>query len=207
MLADLTIREYLAKTAGRKSVPAGGSASALSAALAASLTEKIANLIASKQEDAEIKAQMEVLSERMNALREEFTQCIDRDADAYQELLAAYKMPEGTDEEQKSRDEQVQKSILIAAMVPYDVAEMAMRMMDFISEVAKQADKTTVTDVCAAMSFARSAVVSASLTAKENLLSLNSKQIVQELTKKSEEFEDLAIKKEQELLDWFKTQN
>jgi len=204
MLADLTIKEYLAKTASGDSVPAGGSASAIGAGLAASLTEKIANVIAFKQEDAEVKTQLENIAECMNALREEFIQCIDRDVDAYNELLAAHKMPEGTNEEKMSRDEQIQKSVLIAAMVPFDVAEMAMRMMDFISEVAKQADKKLAVDVCSAMSFARSAVVSALLIVKENLLPLKSKQIVQELTKKSLDIENNAVQKEQELLDWIK---
>ncbi len=204
MLSDLTIKEYLEKTAGKNAVPAGGSASALSAALAASLTEKIANLIASKQEDEAAKAEMEEISERMNALREEFTQCIDRDVEAYQELANAYKMPEETEDDKKDRDEQIQKSILIAAMRPFDVAEMAVLMMDFIFEVAKQADKMTISDVCAAMSLARSAVFGSSLITKENILQLKSKGIVIELTKKSDDFQKLALQKEQELLDWIR---
>ena len=204
MLSDLTIKEYLEKTAGKNAVPAGGSASALSAALAASLTEKIANLIASKQENEDAKAEMEEISERMNALREEFTQCIDRDVEAYQELANAFKMPEETEDDKKDRDEQIQKSILIAAMRPFDVAEMAVLMMDFIFEVAKQADKMTITDVCAAMSLARSAVFGSSLITKENILQLKSKGIVIELTKKSVDFQKLAFQKEQELLDWIR---
>jgi formiminotetrahydrofolate cyclodeaminase len=92
-------------------------------------------------------------------------------------------------------------------MVPFDVAEMAMRMMDFISDVAKQADKKIATDVCSAMCFARSAVVSALLITRENLFPLKSKQIIQELTNKSVDIENSAIAKEQELLDWFKAQN
>jgi formiminotetrahydrofolate cyclodeaminase len=204
MLSDLTIKEYLEKTAGKNAVPAGGSASALSAALAASLTEKIANLIASKQEDEAAKTEMEEISERMNALREEFTQCIDRDVEAYQELANAYKMPEETEDDKKDRDEQIQKSILIAAMRPFDVAEMAVLMMDFIFEVAKQADKKTITDVCAAMSLARSAVFGSLLITKENILPLKSKGIVIELTKKSDDFQKLALQKEQELLDWIR---
>ncbi|SHF65498.1 Formiminotetrahydrofolate cyclodeaminase [Bacteroides luti] len=204
MLSDLTIKEYLEKTAGKNAVPAGGSASALSAALAASLTEKIANLIASKQENEDAKAEMEEISERMNALREEFTQCIDRDVEAYQELANAYKMPEETEDDKKDRDEQIQKSILIAAMRPFDVAEMAVLMMDFIFEVAKQADKKTISDVCAAMSLARSAVFGSSLITKENILQLKSKGIVIELTKKSDDFQKLAFQKEQELLDWIR---
>jgi len=204
MLSDLTIKEYLERTAGKNAVPAGGSASALSAALAASLTEKIANLIASKQEDEAAKTEMEEISERMNTLREEFTQCIDRDVEAYQELANAYKMPEETEDDKKDRDEQIQKSILIAAMRPFDVAEMAVLMMDFIFEVAKQADKKTITDVCAAMSLARSAVFGSLLITKENILSLKSKGIVIELTKKSDDFQKLALQKEQELLDWIR---
>lgn len=204
MLSDLTIKEYLEKTAGKNAVPAGGSASALSAALAASLTEKIANLIASKQENEDAKAEMEEISERMNALREEFTQCIDRDVEACQELAKAYKMPEETEDDKKDRDEQIQKSILIAAMRPFDVAEMAVLMMDFIFEVAKQADKMTITDVCAAMSLARSAVFGSSLITKGNILQLKSKGIVIELTKKSDDFQKLAFQKEQELLDWIR---
>lgn len=202
MLSDLTIKEYLEKTAGKNAVPAGGSASALSAALAASLTEKIANLIASKQEDEAAKAEMEEISERMNALREEFTLCIDRDVEAYQDLSNVYKMPEETEDDKKDREEQIQKSILIAAMRPFDVAEMAVMMMDFIFEVAKQADKKTITDVCAAMSLARSAVFGSLLITKENILPLKSKGIVIELTKKSDDFQKLALQKEQELLDW-----
>jgi len=204
MLSDLTIKEYLERTAGKNAVPAGGSASALSAALAASLTEKIANLIASKQEDEAAKTEMEEISERMNTLREEFTQCIDRDVEAYQELANAYKMPEETEDDKKDRDEQIQKSILIAAMRPFDVAEMAVLMMDFIFEVAKQADKKTITDVCAAMSLARSAVFGSLLITKENILSLKSKGIVIELTKKSDDFQKLALQKEKELLDWIR---
>ncbi len=204
MLSDLTIKEYLEKTAGKNAVPAGGSASALSAALAASLTEKIANLIASKQEDEAAKAEIEEISERMNALREEFTLCIDRDVEAYQELANVYKMPEETEDDKKDRDEQIQKAILIAAMRPFDVAEMAVMMMDFIFEVAKQADKMTITDVCAAMSLAHSAVLGSVLITKENILLLKSTGIVIELTKKSDDFQKLAFQKEQELLDWIR---
>lgn len=206
MLADLTIKEYLVKTAGKEAVPAGGCAAAMGAALSASLTEKIAKLVATAMEDGQQKSQMEALADNMGALCDEFTQCIDRDAEAYQELMAAYKMPDETNEEKMSRDEQIQKWILIAAMVPFDVAEMAMRMMDYIAEVAKQADKKTVSDMFTAMFFARSAVLSALLATKENLPPLKSKNVVQDLMNKSDEIEKLAISKEQELLEWYKKQ-
>ncbi len=44
MLAKLPIDEFLAQTAAGTAVPGGGSVAALSAALAASLVEMVANL-------------------------------------------------------------------------------------------------------------------------------------------------------------------
>lgn len=204
MLSELTIKEYLAKTAGSDSVPAGGAAAAINAALAASLTEKIAAIILSKNDDEEVKSYMEAMIERMQILRDEFTECIDRDTDAYNELCDAYKMPEKTNEDKVSRDEQIQKSILIAAMVPFDIAEMAMRMMDFIIDVAKNADQRIASDLCVAISSARSAVVGGFIIARVNLSLLKSKQIANELTKKSDEIESEALLKEKELFEWFK---
>lgn len=44
MLADLTIKDFLAETAGSAPVPGGGSISALNGAIAAALTEMVAHL-------------------------------------------------------------------------------------------------------------------------------------------------------------------
>lgn len=207
MLADLTIKEYLAKTAGDEAVPAGGCAAAMGAALAASLTQKIAKLIAFRMDIGAQKLQMESIADNMDALSDEFTHCIDADAKAYQELMAAHKMPSETEEEKVLRDEQIQKNTLIAAMVPFDVAEMAMRMMDYIAEVAKLADKNLLSDICTAMFFARSAALSGLQTSRTNLPSLKSKNVVVDLTIKSSEIEKQAVTKERELLDWIKSSN
>lgn len=44
MLVDLTIKGFLAETAGSAPVPGGGSISALNGAIATALTEMVANL-------------------------------------------------------------------------------------------------------------------------------------------------------------------
>lgn len=50
MLADLTIKDFLAETAGSAPVPGGGSISALNGAIAAALTEMVAHLTVGKKE-------------------------------------------------------------------------------------------------------------------------------------------------------------
>lgn len=49
MLADLTIKDFLAETAGSVPVPGGGSISALNGAIAAALTEMVAHLTVAKE--------------------------------------------------------------------------------------------------------------------------------------------------------------
>ena len=49
MLTDLTLPEFLEKTASNSPVPGGGSIAALSAAIAASLSEMVAHLTIGKK--------------------------------------------------------------------------------------------------------------------------------------------------------------
>ena len=60
MLADLTIKDFLAETAGSAPVPGGGSISALNGAIAAALTEMVAHLTVGKKKYAEVEGQMNI---------------------------------------------------------------------------------------------------------------------------------------------------
>lgn len=200
MLTDLTIKDFLIQTAGDKSLPVGRCSAPLNAALAASLTQRVVALLASSQENVLDKEQSEGLAENLGLLREEFMMCMDRELDAHQELLAAHQLPEQTPDEMKTKDEQIQKFVLISAMIPYDVAEMTMRMMDFIVEVSQLIDRAERVNICSAASLARCAVQTALFAVKENVKQLKSKQVIDDLLKKSVDIEAEAISKEQELL-------
>ena len=60
MLVDLTIKGFLAETAGSAPVPGGGSISALNGAIATALTEMVANLTIGKKKYADVEGQMSV---------------------------------------------------------------------------------------------------------------------------------------------------
>ena len=61
MLADLTIKDFLAETAGSAPVPGGGSISALNGAIAAALTEMVAHLTVGKKKYAEDEEELQAL--------------------------------------------------------------------------------------------------------------------------------------------------
>ena len=62
MLVDLTIKGFLAETAGSAPVPGGGSISALNGAIATALTEMVANLTIGKKKYADVEGQMRTIA-------------------------------------------------------------------------------------------------------------------------------------------------
>lgn len=78
MLADLTIKEFLAETAGSAPVPGGGSISALNGAIATALTEMVANLTIGKKKYADVEGQMKTIATEAALIRERLIRDIDQ---------------------------------------------------------------------------------------------------------------------------------
>jgi formiminotetrahydrofolate cyclodeaminase len=118
-------RPFLQAVAEPTATPGGGSVSALAAGLAAALGQMVAGL--SRKKKSQI-LHVDKLSEQLDALRkttDELTVAIDRDAASYDAVMAAFKLPQGNDEETRLREEAIQKATKGAAEVPLEVAEKA----------------------------------------------------------------------------------
>ena len=107
-LADLSIKEFLAKTASGSPVPGGGSIAALSAAIAAGLSEMVANLTIGKKGYEATKEQMKDIVKAAAEYRNELIKYIDKDSDAYNDVLAAFRLPKGNKEEENIRKQAIQ---------------------------------------------------------------------------------------------------
>jgi formiminotetrahydrofolate cyclodeaminase len=206
MLAELSIKDFLAKTAGNEPVPGGGSVSALNAALSAALTEMVANLTIGKKKYEEKEDLMKKIKENVAKFQGEFVKDIDEDSNAYNKVFDAFKLPKETDEEKLERGRQIQAATKIAAEVPMKVARNAFSIMELIEMVAKEGNQNAVTDACVGMMAARNAILGAILNVRINLTSIKDETFVEKFTKDCDHLEKEAIKKEKELLDWVKTQ-
>ena len=118
MLADLTIKGFLAETAGSAPVPGGGSISALNGAIAAALTEMVSNLTIGKKKYVDVESEMQETAAKMAVVRDKLIQDIDRDSEAYDRVFAAFKLPKETEEEKAKRSEVIQEATKEAAMIP-----------------------------------------------------------------------------------------
>lgn len=205
MLVDLTIKEFLAKTAGNDPVPGGGSISALNGAIATALTEMVANLTIGKKKYEEYEGQMKAIAVEAAAIRERFISYIDKDSEAYDNVFSAFKLPKETEEEKAERSRVIQEATKEAASVPMMVAEEMASVMETIIYVAHKGNQNAVTDACVAMMAARTCVLGALLNVRINLSSIKDEAFVERMKKKADHLESEAIRIETKLLDWVKT--
>lgn len=200
-LQDLTIKEFLEKTYSKDPVPGGGSISALCGALAASLGEMVTALTIGRKKYADVEEEMLVYAPQMEKARRQFLDFIDADAEAYQVVFDAYKLPKETEEEKEVRNRAIQEATLHAANVPLRVAETAVGIMEAIFEIGSKGNRNAVTDACVAMMCARTAALGAILNVRINLTGLDDKDKAAELEAKCMALQDEAQVKEASLLD------
>lgn len=127
--------------------PGGGSVSALAGALAASLGQMVAGLSRKKKSQD---AHVEELSTAIAELHEAsavLAAAIDRDAASYEQVLAAYKLPKGSAEEQHRRDVAIQRALQSAAEVPMQVAESAAAVYERLGQLEAISAASMVSDV------------------------------------------------------------
>ena len=200
MLKDLTITEFLEQTASAEPLPGGGCTAALSAALAASLTEMVANLTIGRKEFQAVEDEMKKIAQTAADLRKKLQNDIDNDAQAYQAVLAAFKLPKTTGDDKKLRSNAIQQAFKTAATVPLGVARDTIKILDLAARAIKNGNPNAVTDGAVAVLAARSAALAAAYNVKINLSAIKDRAFVAELTREIQELEHQVIAKENNIL-------
>ena len=200
MLANLKITEYLAEAAAGTAIPGGGSVAALNASLAAGLTEMVANLTIGKKGYEAVAKEMNDIAAKTTELREKLTSAIDRDAEAYGAVMAAFKLPRGTDQEKELRKLAIQKAFKNAALVPLEVANQAVKVLELAGKAVDRGNKNAVTDGVVAAMNARTAALAALYNVKINLGSIDDDEFVKKLAIEINNLEQQAKSKEEKIL-------
>ena len=200
MLVDLNIKEYLEKAAAGTAVPGGGSVAALNAALAAGLTEMVAHLTIGKKGYEAVEDEMKTIAETASQLRNKLTAAIDQDADAYTEVMTAYRLPKTTGEETAVRNQKIQYAIKHAALVPLEVARNGLAVIELAGQAIRMGNKNAASDGAVAAMNARTGALAAIYNVKINLGSISDGSFVDELTQEVKELEKRIAQKENEAL-------
>jgi methenyltetrahydrofolate cyclohydrolase len=201
LLSDLKITEFLSRTASKDPVPGGGSISALAAALSAALSEMVAGVTVGKKGFELYEKEMADIIKKARTLREKLTVDIDRDSDAYSQVIRAFGLPNDTEENKNRRRQFIQDGLKQAAAIPLNVAKDALELLDIAGQVVNKGNKNAITDAAVAVMMARAAVLGAILNVSINLDSIKDKAFVGDLKGQIQGIRLKAEQREKDILN------
>jgi len=200
MLSELTIKEFLEKIASNSPAPGGGSVAALSAALAASLTEMVAKLTIGKKGHEAVEDEMRAVARDAVKLKHKLVQAIDKDSDAYNNVMSAIKLPGNTEAKKTLRGKATQNGLKQATLIPMAVAEDAARVMELAGKVVAKGNNNAIADGAVGVMMAKTAVLSALYNVKINLRTIKDKEFIDTILKHVKDIETNVLGREKELL-------
>ena len=168
-LVAKTVTGFVDELSSASPAPGGGSVAALCGSLSAGLSAMIAALTFAKKGMEDQRQLMEELGRRAQALKDWFLLAVDRDTDAFNQVLAAMRLPRSTDEELAVRDEALESANQEATRVPLEVLERSVEALELALVVARDGNPSAVTDAGVAGACALAAGEGAALNVRINL--------------------------------------
>lgn len=132
--AERDVGTWLGTLASDAATPGGGAAAGLAAATGAALISMVGRLTLGRAGFEDVEDRMRGLTERADAERDAFVGLADRDAEAFEAVMEAFRLPKGTDEERAARTMQIQDAYEGAAAVPLELTRRAVDLMELAED-------------------------------------------------------------------------
>lgn len=179
-LSNVTLGSFLDELASASPAPGGGSAAALAGALGAALVAMVCRLTIGRKSYQDVSAELEAILPRAEERRQELIQLMDADAEAYQRVIAAYKLPKENDADKASRAVVIQEALKVAAQVPLQIARACADVLTMSATVAGKGNKNAASDAGAGALLAEAGLRAAIMNVEINLGLIEDASFVQE---------------------------
>ena len=167
-----SLEALLERIAAGTPTPGGGSVSAICGALSAALSRMVANLAVGKQGYEGVQSDLVSIESRGKALQRRFLDLAEADAKAYDGVVAAMRLPKGTDPERAARKDAMQAAYMRATEVPMDTIRAAIEAIELAELAAEKGNRNAITDVGVAALLAQAAMRGAGLNVQINLAAI-----------------------------------
>ena len=203
-LVEQRVIDFVAATASKEPTPGGGAIAALTAATGAALAEMVANLTFGKKGYEAVQSEMEALQAKAQAIRERMLELSQADADVFNIFMNALGLSKNTDEEKAERTAAIQQAYKDAAMVPFEIGELANQIFDLAELASQKGNQNLITDGIIAAINARAAVKAAFLNVRINLSGIKDENFVSDVSAKMQAIEKDLDAKEAAIIGLYK---
>lgn len=182
-----SLTAFIASVAAATPAPGGGSVAAHAGALAAALTQMVAGLTTGRKKYAAVDAEMREVGLRAAALVNELSTLVVKDADAYGDVSAAYKLPSEPEDAATARNQAITKALLGAAKMPLQTARACAQVAELAAIVAQKGNANAISDAGVAALLAEAACRGAVYNVRINIASLDDKSLGAGLAEESKQ--------------------
>lgn len=199
-LVNLSVKGFADETSRDSPAPGGGTISAYMGALGAALGTMVANLSSHKRGWDDRWAEFSAWADKGQQLMTELLHLVDEDTEAFNQIMSAFSLPKGTDEEKAARSAAIQEATLYATQVPLKTMKASFRAFDICKAMAEEGNPASVSDAGVGALAARAAVLGACLNVKINASSLKDREQADALVAEANELASQACECEQTIL-------
>lgn len=204
---EYKIEHFINDLSGDLSSPGGGSVAALVTSLAASLNQMVYSFTIDKKSfeklTCEEKNQMRQFSEEAKSLTKVALEVMDKDRDAFTDLMDCFKLPKETEEDKSIRSEKIFESTKKSMSVPLELAEKASKFYDNIEFAINKGNKNLLSDAVVAAILLNASIESAVVNVYVNYNSLKVKEEFRNIPEKCKEILKESMHRKNRIVETF----
>lgn len=204
-LVEMDVIKFLNEVDSNSPAPGGGSVAALASSLGVSLGRMVAHLSFGKKKyeanSDETKAAFVKNFDELLKIKDELNVLIDKDSEAYNTVMAAFKLPKETDEEKAIRNAEIQKCTKFAIQTPYDIVVLSGKAISLLGTILEYGNQNAITDIGVGTMLLMTGLEGGILNVKVNLSSIEDQEYVQKISKEIAEIKATAAKEVERIMN------
>mgnify|MGYP000869964824 FL=1 len=172
-LVELKISDFINEVDSKSPAPGGGSVAALAGSLSSSLARMVCHLTVGKKKFKALEDDIQSLVfDAMSSLEEQkdiFTVLVDKDTEAFNQIMEAFKLPKETEEQKLYRSGKIEEATVVAIEVPKEVAENGRNVLQSLQILMQYGNKNCLSDLGVSALLLHTTIIGAVMNMKINL--------------------------------------
>ena len=144
---------------------------------------------------------MQEYLEHLKTMQQEFLHLSDRDAEVFAPLAECYRLSSATPEEKEHKETVMEEKLLDASMVPVEIMEKALELLEILDVLADKGSRMAVSDVGVAVQFTRTALLGAVMNVYINTKSMKNREKAEEINQNAKRMIKIGISQADEIYE------
>lgn len=181
-LTNLSVNDFISEVDSKAVTPGGGSVSALASSLGVALVRMVGHVTVNKKKfralDQDIQEKYNNTIQNLVGIKEELILLVDKDTDAFNLIMSAFRLPKETGEEKAIRKQAILDGTIEAIKVPYRVAEISYKALEDIDFLLQYCNINAVSDIGVGALMLASGIEGSLLNVEINLPGLVDEEMI-----------------------------